>query len=411
MTVQPIEMRLTTCRNCVPTGVVKENYALAKITVPKAASVGEIRAEMALVLDCSGSMFERGADDRRHLDAVIDAVQEIVNALRPNDRLGIVGFDDSAWLVAPLTAGESRHKLREALERLRNEGGGGTSLQPALALAVSEIRKNARDMKAARLVVLTDGQAGDADATLRYVSTLERQSIASLGFGQFDFGFMNEVCKPSQGLCQEVGGSTPSKVKDVFLQELGVAQNTVASNVRLRVRPTDVGQLLKSYIVHPNPTFIGPANLGAKRELLIDLPVLDRTEGIEVLLQMRHPLRDAGRFSAGEVTLLYDLPSLNLKDQELVENIEVEYVPSSDRRVSDLNLYVQAAFKRVFDEEVRLRYNEAVANGDQAAADQALGTLMKSDNAQVASSATRLKVNGHSAEAFKALTTETRQKM
>lgn len=413
MSAQPIEMQLSTYRACFATGQDSENYALVKVTVPKDANVGETRAEMVLVLDCSASMDEipRNSESRRSpKNAVIDAVQEIINVLRPNDRLGIVAFDDTAWLAAPLTAGENRQKLRDAMERLRNEGGGSTSLKPALELAVKEIRQNARDAKAARLVVLTDGQAGDAAATLGYIRTLERQSIASLGFGDFDFNFMNEVCKPSQGLCQEVGKESPSKVKDVFLDELRVAQNTVASNVRLRIRPTDIGKLVKSYIVHPNPTFLGPAELGAARELVINLPVLDRTEGIEVLLHMRHPSREMGNVSAGEVTLLYDVPSLNLQNQELVDNIEIEYVNREDRRLRDSNLYIQAAFKRGFDEEVRQRYEKAVGEGDAIAADRALGTLMKSDNAAVAATATKLKTGGASANDSKALTQSTRKK-
>jgi hypothetical protein len=117
-----------------------------------------------------------------------------------------------------------------------------------------------------------------------------------------------------------------------------------------------------------------------------------------------------GAFSAGEVALLYDVPSLNLKDQELVDNIEVEYVDKSDRRLRDSNLYIQAAFKRGFDEEVRQRYDKAVSEGDTAGADRALGTLMKSDNPQVAATATRMKSGGHSADAAKELTQGTRQK-
>jgi hypothetical protein len=117
------------------------------------------------------------------------------------------------------------------------------------------------------------------------------------------------------------GDKDPARVKELFFQELGVAQNTVASNLRIVVRPTPFVRFRKSYIVHPHPTFIGPVEMGRDRQYTVDLPVLDRTEGIKVLFDLQHIPREPGPYSSAEVSLLYDVPSLNLKDQELVGNI------------------------------------------------------------------------------------------
>src|SRR5438046_2941940 len=111
MATQPIEMAIKTYRPAVSTTAQMSNYALVRLGGPQQADVGPAQAEMMLVLDRSGSMDSRGPGGQKHIERVIDAAEAVVGALRPQDRLGIIAFDDSARVVSPLTAGEKRNKL------------------------------------------------------------------------------------------------------------------------------------------------------------------------------------------------------------------------------------------------------------------------------------------------------------
>jgi Ca-activated chloride channel homolog len=416
MADEPIRMSIANCRSAVPCNHEVANYSLIELNVAQKANLGDVRAEMVLVLDRSGSMNSSASDGTRHISRVIDAVEEVVKALRPNDRLAIVAFDDQAQLYCPLTAGETRKQLLDAVRELRHDcgpgSGGGTSMHPALKTAVEEIRRNARDARAARLVILTDGQAGDPNDTLAYVTTLERQSIAALGFGDFDFDFMNKVCAPSKGLCQEVGAQSPSKVKDVFMSELHVAQDTAASNLRLRIRPTTFVRLRKAYVVHPHTTYLGPVEMGRNREYTIDLPVLERSEGIQVMFDLQHLPRDPGECSAAEVSVLYDMSSLGVRDREIVGNIMVEYT-NDEMKIRGTDQRVMSAHNRAYDEECRMNLEQAEKDGDSQRADQILKTLRRSDNPEVVAIATRRQEAGGGGDAQDAKTLQlaTRRKM
>ncbi|MBC7819648.1 MAG: VWA domain-containing protein, partial [Planctomycetaceae bacterium] len=252
----PMKMKISQLTSAASTAKGVVNFVLLDISVSRQVDVGSSQADLMLVLDASGSMFG-SINGRVPIDEMLQATHEVIDLLRPHDRLGIVAFDHHAWQVCPLTSGEFRQSLKDSLSRIKAEGGGGTTMCPALEMAMHEIHANARDSRAARLVVLTDGCVDDSDRTLNFVKTLERHSIASLGFGQFDFNFMNQVCAPSHGLCEELGSQTPDRVMEVFRDQLQIAQNTVASNLRLRITPADFTSMQRSYLVHPNPTFLG----------------------------------------------------------------------------------------------------------------------------------------------------------
>src|SRR5262245_42436137 len=114
MSKQPLEMTVRMFRPAVSPTARMGNYALVRLSVPegsKSTTSAAVKAEMMLILDRSGSMDSRGSDGKKHIVRVVEAAQAVVDALRPQDRLGIVAFDDRAELVAPLTSGEQRGQL------------------------------------------------------------------------------------------------------------------------------------------------------------------------------------------------------------------------------------------------------------------------------------------------------------
>jgi len=99
---------------------------------------------VALVLDVSGST-------RFKLEDIQDAAMSFVDQLRPQDRVMVISFDHQVRVEAEFT--NERDKLMRAI--LRTRTGGGTRLQDALDLTLTERLSKIQGRKA--IVVFTDG--------------------------------------------------------------------------------------------------------------------------------------------------------------------------------------------------------------------------------------------------------------
>lgn len=97
-----------------------------------------------LALDASGSM-------RKAAQAAKEAALRFIDALRPEDKLGLVLFADTAEIVEDL--GASRNQVREGVEKYNSNG--GTALYDALAESLERLnRTEGRRV----VVVVSDGR-------------------------------------------------------------------------------------------------------------------------------------------------------------------------------------------------------------------------------------------------------------
>src|SRR5262249_20772018 len=103
----------------------------------------ETPIHVALVLDVSGST-------RFKLEDIQDAALNFVDQLRPQDRVMVVSFDQQVRVEAEFT--NERDKLMRAI--LRTRTGGGTRVQDALDLTLTERLNNIQGRKA--IVAFTD---------------------------------------------------------------------------------------------------------------------------------------------------------------------------------------------------------------------------------------------------------------
>jgi len=104
----------------------------------------ETPINVALILDTSGSTRFRLVD-------IQDAAMAFVDQLRPQDRVMVVSFDQQVRVEAEFT--NERDKLMRAI--LRTRTGGGTRVQDALDLTLTERLDNIQGRKA--IVAFTDG--------------------------------------------------------------------------------------------------------------------------------------------------------------------------------------------------------------------------------------------------------------
>lgn len=99
---------------------------------------------VAIVLDTSGSMVDK-------IDDVRDAVLHFVERLKAEDEVFLLRFSTDVEVLAE--PGDSRDRVRRAIDRLRPNG--GTALFDAVVEGVSELQRARHDKKA--LLLVTDG--------------------------------------------------------------------------------------------------------------------------------------------------------------------------------------------------------------------------------------------------------------
>lgn len=115
--------------------------------------------EIALILDASESMKERGFDAKNGYLTRFDAVQEIVSDFigkRKNDNMGLVVFGSYAFIASPLTY--DAEILNKILSQLSiGMAGKYTALNTSLAQGVNLLKKSKSKTKIA--ILLTDGHS------------------------------------------------------------------------------------------------------------------------------------------------------------------------------------------------------------------------------------------------------------
>lgn len=110
---------------------------------------------MLMVIDRSGSM-ESGEYGITRLEMAKEAVIRSFDNFQKGDRVGIITFDDTPqWTAQPQEVTANKNALVNATGSIQS--GGGTSILPALELAVQEMEKE--QTKQRHILLLTDGQA------------------------------------------------------------------------------------------------------------------------------------------------------------------------------------------------------------------------------------------------------------
>ena len=113
-------------------------------------------AALTFVIDTSGSMAEPG-----RLDLVKDALDYLIDQLRPTDKVAIVAFNDSAHVLREMTAVRSKSDLHAAVTRLHADG--STNLEAGLVTGYQVARDGFVTGASNRVIILSDGLANVGD--------------------------------------------------------------------------------------------------------------------------------------------------------------------------------------------------------------------------------------------------------
>ncbi|AUS99878.1 hypothetical protein CLI64_05450 [Nostoc sp. CENA543] len=133
---------------------------------------------LCLILDHSGSM------NGRPLETVKKAANQLVDRLKPGDRLSVVAFDHRAKVLIPNQAIEDPEKIKKQINRLAADG--GTAIDEGLRLGIEELAKGKKET-VSQAFLLTDGENehGDNNRCLKFAQLAAgfNLTLNTLGFG------------------------------------------------------------------------------------------------------------------------------------------------------------------------------------------------------------------------------------
>ena len=188
-----------------------------------------------VVLDRSGSM------QGQPLDAAKGSLLKLVDRLAPQDCFGLVGFDDSALVVAP-TRKMSDHdmpSLRKAIRKIAS--GGSTDISAGYLLGLREANR-IQASGGSTILLISDGHANSGEQDPKFFtevaskSLTEKVTTATIGLGD---GY-DEILL--EALAQGGGGahrfaSTIDEAVGAIAAEVSDLLDKSAVNAVLRVKP------------------------------------------------------------------------------------------------------------------------------------------------------------------------------
>jgi len=178
--------------------------------------------EIALILDASGSMQERGFDPENPAASRFDVVKSIVKDFikkRTNDNMGLVVFGSYSFIASPLTY--DKHILSGIVSQLEvGMAGKYTALYEALAQGVNLLKMSKAKSKVA--ILLTDGystQGADKiplDVALD-MAKKEGVKVYPIGIGapdEYNRAVLMKIAKETGGVA--FGASNATQLKEVY---------------------------------------------------------------------------------------------------------------------------------------------------------------------------------------------------
>lgn len=122
-----------------------------QLSVSVSAIAGEIQSvplNLCLILDRSGSMIGQP------LTTVKQAVEQLLDQLKPDDRISVVAFNDTAEVIVPNQFVEDPARIKAQIEKL--EADGGTAISKAMQMGIAELTRGKKEA-ISQAFLLTDG--------------------------------------------------------------------------------------------------------------------------------------------------------------------------------------------------------------------------------------------------------------
>lgn len=256
---------------------------------------------LCLILDHSGSM------NGRPLETVKQAASNLVDKLKPGDRLSVVAFDHRATVLVSNQMITDPQQIKNQIQSL--SAGGGTAIDEGLRLGIQELAKGKKET-VSQAFLLTDGENEHGDnqrcLKLAQLATSYNLTLNTLGFGdKWNQDILEKIADAGLGSLSHI--QRPEEAADEF--------NRLFSRVQ-RVGLTNA-YLLISLMANIRLAELKPIAQVAPET--IELPVLQEADG-PLAVRLGDLMKDAQRVILANI-YLGQLP----QGQQAIANLQVRY--------------------------------------------------------------------------------------
>jgi Ca-activated chloride channel family protein len=313
-----LNIRCIMSKDSLPvTGGEQAVYALVDIRAGTGTTLGTMPANIALVLDRSGSM------DGEKMNNLKEAVGYVVDHLGDNDLVSVTIFDDQVETLVPSGPANSRDEIKTGLARVIVRG--GTQISDGLSAGLAEVKKGISKDRVNRIVLLTDGQTwDDEDACLTLADEAGRLGVAitSIGIGEeWNEKLLLQIAERSRGNSHWI--QNPIAILDAFRQEMEGMQSVAATNVTMNGRMSPGVRPVRVFTTVPMIADVSARTVNGNM-VQADLGSLDGRKGQAVLIEARVPAHKAGAFRVGQVEIGY-LPAGGLSSRSIKANLNITF--------------------------------------------------------------------------------------
>jgi Ca-activated chloride channel family protein len=189
---------------------------------------------LTFCLDTSGSMI---LDNR--LELVRSALTALLDSLGPDDRVGVVAYNDQAYLALPHAPAREKERILGALETLVPAGGSNVEAGLELAYQLADDVFEPRAMN--RVVLCSDGVATAGargpEEILKKIKVYAQRGVylSSVGFGRqrYDDKMMERLANEGNGRYDFV--SNVSEARRIFQANLPAMLQVLAQDAKIQV--------------------------------------------------------------------------------------------------------------------------------------------------------------------------------
>jgi Ca-activated chloride channel family protein len=190
-----------------------------------------------VVLDRSGSM--EGAP----LDAAKGSLLKLIDRLAPQDSFGLVAFDDTALVIAPIRTMADHHmpSLRKAIREMHT--GGSTDISAGYLMGLRELTR-VQAVGGSTLLLISDGHANAGEKEPKFFtevatkSATQKVTTSTIGLGTGYDETILEALSQGGGGAHRFAGSIDEAVGAIAAEVDDLLDKTIVNAV-LRLTPTD----------------------------------------------------------------------------------------------------------------------------------------------------------------------------
>jgi len=364
-----IGMSVKLDRTSLIRGSTEDHFVIVEVTAPDNMDGPRAPADVALVVDTSGSMSgEKIANART-------AARELVESLGVEDRVSVVRFSSGSVLAAPLTPTTRGESAFRAIDDLYASG--GTNLYSGLKDGLDSLKTTPGRVQ--RVVLLSDGHPNSINGLVDMArgAIEDGTTVSTVGLG------LDVNAKLLYDIGYAGGGSyhfvdKPGQLAALFADEVRRITSVAAKQVTVDVQLTPGVEVLDVY------GYDAVIRGGG-----YSVPVGDLHAGQtkKLIMRVRIPTILPGTLDIADVRTRY-APTDGVGESELRRNVRVDI--TTDVSASKASVDEDTLLKGVSAEiaEARYRANKLWAEGQAASARDHFETARKAVAARVASSGT-----------------------